>query len=84
MKRFNKPWQIALISFGAALILLFSYTAILVVPTISHGKSYISAIKSGAELSDLTRKTDVLNRDVNQLIGLSNLPIIRQVAGLFG
>ena len=84
MRRFNKPWQIALIAIGSALILLVSYTAILVVPTISHGKSYISAIKSGADSTDIKSKADALNRDVTRILGFSKWPIIKQVTGFFG
>ena len=84
MRRFNKPWQIALIAIGSALILLVSYTAILVVPTISHGKSYISAIKSGADSTDIKNKADALNIDVTRILGFSKWPIIKQVTGFFG
>ena len=84
MRRFNKPWQIAAISVATIFILLFGYSAILVTPAISHGKSYISAIKSGADSTDIKSKADALNRDVTRILGFSKWPIIKQVTGFFG
>lgn len=84
MKRFNKPWQIAAISIATIFILLIGYSAILVVPAISHGKSYISAIKSGRDAIDTKREAEVLNSDINRIFGLIKWPIVKQVAGFFG
>ncbi len=80
----DRPWKILLTSF---LVALCAYSILLlthVVPAISHAKTYMNAVHSGApevEMASLQRK---LTNDMENIFGDLNVPIIKQNISLLG
>jgi len=80
----DRPWKILLTSF---LVLLFAYLTLLathVVPAISHAKSYVTSVQIGAPEEEIASLQKSLNKDIDNILGDLNLPIIGQALSALG
>jgi len=79
----DRPWKILLTSFLLALSAYLTLLAIHVVPAISHAKSYLNAINSGAQGDEIFSLQQSLNRDMDNILGDLHVPIIGQALSTF-
>ena len=79
----DRPWKILLTSSLLALSAYLTLLAIHVVPAISHAKSYLHAIKSGAQGDEIFSLQQSLKRDMENILGDLHVPIIGQALSTF-
>jgi|APCry1669189241_1035207.scaffolds.fasta_scaffold14514_2 Protein of unknown function (DUF4012) len=83
-KLVDKSWKIILLIVTALLGILTIYLCLTVIPIISDAKAYIAGIQEGVSSRSIEKKSEILNKDLDNIFTQLNKPFIKQIVSTAG
>ena len=83
-KLVDKSWKIILLIVTALLGILTLYLCLTVIPIISDAKAYIAGIQEGVSSRSIEKKSEILNKDLDNIFMQLNKPFIKQIVSTAG